>query len=161
MTIFSSYKSVDSVCFSSLSLPLLRVFPPLCVSRIFYLVESTPSPRGGDSGLANTHQSDYRVNIVFRVLVARRVRPQFTHSTAHSGLGRACFMKVCALGSDLMWRQHVPMSNSWPSRFPSWNQPLLPDFPTVFRPQFKDEGNSSSVSFTTRKCPNLQSCRVL
>jgi hypothetical protein len=80
-------------------------------------------------------------NIAFRVLVTRRVRLQFTHSTAHSGLGRAWFMKVCALGSDLMCRQHVPLSNSWPSRFPSWHLPLLPVFPTSFRPQFKDKRN--------------------
>ncbi len=33
---------------------------------------------------------------------------------------------VCVLGSDLMWLQHILMSNSWPSRCPSCDQPLLP-----------------------------------
>ena len=32
----------------------------------------------------------------------------------------------CVLGSDLMWLQHILMSNSWPSRCPSCDQTLLP-----------------------------------
>ena len=43
----------------------------------------------------------------------------FTHCATHSGRGRACNMKVFVLGSDLMWWQHILMSNSWPSRYPS------------------------------------------
>ena len=35
-------------------------------------------------------------------------------------------MNVCVLGSDLMWFQHILMSNSWPSRCPSCDQSLLP-----------------------------------
>jgi hypothetical protein len=33
---------------------------------------------------------------------------------------------VCVLGSDLMWFQHILMSNSWPSRCPPRDQSLLP-----------------------------------
>jgi hypothetical protein len=69
------------------------------------------------------------------------------------GFGRACNIKICALSSDLMWRQRrrsvvavLPNSESWPSWFPSYHQPLLPAFPTA------------SIS-TTQKCPNLQSAR--
>jgi hypothetical protein len=32
-----------------------------------------------------------------------------THSTAHSALGRVCFMKVCALGSDNTFRCLTPV----------------------------------------------------
>ena len=35
-------------------------------------------------------------------------------------------MNVCVLGSDLMWFQHILMSNSWSSHCPSCDQPLLP-----------------------------------
>ena len=35
-------------------------------------------------------------------------------------------MNVCVLGSDLMWFQDILMSNSWTSRCPSCDQPLLP-----------------------------------
>ncbi len=52
----------------------------------------------------------------------------FTHSTTHTVLGRACNMHICVLGSDLMWWQHILLSNSWPSRCPSCDQPLLPCF---------------------------------
>ncbi len=50
----------------------------------------------------------------------------FTYSTTHSGSGREWNVNVCVLGSDLMWFQHILMSNSWPSRCPSCGHPLLP-----------------------------------
>ncbi len=61
----------------------------------------------------------------------------FTHSITHRGLGRVCNMKVCALGSDLMWWQHILLSNSWPPRCPLCDQPLLPCFPHHISPTLK------------------------
>ncbi len=57
----------------------------------------------------------------------------FTHCATHSGRGRACNMKVFVLGSDLMWWQHILMSNSWPSRCPSCDNPVRPCFHSAFR----------------------------
>ncbi len=42
------------------------------------------------------------------------------------GLGRVCNENVCVLGSDLTWWQHIMLSNSWSSRCPFCDQPLLP-----------------------------------
>jgi hypothetical protein len=75
------------------------------------------------------------------------VRLQFAHSTTHTGLGRVGDMKVCPLASDLMWRQHVPLSNSWPSRFPSCDQPHLPVRTTVFH---RMNSTIHSVIYNTR-----------
>jgi hypothetical protein len=50
----------------------------------------------------------------------------FTYSVTDTGIGCECNVNVCVLGSDLMWLQRILMSNSWPSRCPSCDQPLLP-----------------------------------
>ncbi len=50
----------------------------------------------------------------------------FTYSATHNRIGREYNVNVCVLGSDLMWLKHILMSNSWPSRCPSCDQPLLP-----------------------------------
>ena len=57
----------------------------------------------------------------------------FTHCATYNGCGRACNMKVFVLGSELMWWQHILMSNSWPSRCPSCDNPVRPCFHSVFR----------------------------
>ncbi len=44
----------------------------------------------------------------------------------------------CDLGSDLMLGQHILLFNSWPSRYPSCAQSLLPCFHSTFR-QFEVE----------------------
>ena len=54
------------------------------------------------------------------------VRCQFYVLRHEKGIGRECNVIVCVLGSDLMWLQHILMSNSWTSRCPSCDQPLLP-----------------------------------
>ncbi len=78
-------------------------------------------------------------NIAYSGLVTRRVRLQFTPFATQSGFGRACNIKVCALASDLIWRKQVLLSNSWPSRLPSWHQPLLPAFPLAFHRSWRRE----------------------
>jgi hypothetical protein len=50
----------------------------------------------------------------------------FTYSTSHHGLGCVCNVNVCVIGSDLTWWQHIVLSNSWPSRCPTCDEPLLP-----------------------------------
>ena len=49
----------------------------------------------------------------------RQCDGSFSHCEAHIGRGCAHNMKVCALGSDLMWGQHFLSYNSWSSRSPS------------------------------------------
>jgi hypothetical protein len=63
-------------------------------------------------------------NVVLKSFVFKAV----VFTSAHSGLGRACNVNVCVLGSELMWWQHILLSNSWPSRCPSCDQPLLPSW---------------------------------
>jgi hypothetical protein len=57
----------------------------------------------------------------------------FTHPETHSGLGCVWNMKVCALGSDTMLREHILLFNSCPSLSPSCDQTLLPRFHSTFR----------------------------
>jgi hypothetical protein len=44
----------------------------------------------------------------------------------HTGIGCQCNVNFSVVGSDLMWFQHLLMYNSWPSRCPSCDRPLLP-----------------------------------
>ncbi len=52
-------------------------------------------------------------------LVARPVRRAFHGCQGHSGMGRACNMKVYVGVSKLRLLEHILLLNSWPSRCPS------------------------------------------
>ena len=82
----------------------------------------------------NTHSQITRQELVFG-LVDRQWDGSFVHCEGHNGLGCACNMKVCALGSDSMLWEHNLFFNSWSSRSRSCDQPLLPCFHT---PHFAD-----------------------
>ncbi len=52
-------------------------------------------------------------------LVPRPVRRAFHGCQGHSGLGRACNMKVYVGASKLRLLEHILLLNSWPSRCPA------------------------------------------
>jgi len=57
---------------------------------------------------------------------------RFTDAEAHSGLGRACNMKVCVVVSKSRLWEHILLFNSWPSRCPS-----CPSSPPSFNHTFR------------------------
>ena len=91
----------------------------------------------------NTHSQITRQELVFG-LVDRQWDGSFVHCEGHNGLGCACNMKVCALDSDSMLREHNLFFNSWSSRSRSCDQPLLPCFHT---PHFADEFHLKTRDF--------------
>ena len=73
----------------------------------------------------------------------------FTHAETHSGLGCMCNMKVCVLGSDSMLVEHILLFNSWPSRSPSCDQPLLPRLHSTFRKRSEELQMCRKIVFLT------------
>ncbi len=62
---------------------------------------------------------------------------RFTDAEAHSGLGRACNMKVFLVVSKSRLLEHILLFNSWPSRCPSCPSSPPSFNHTTFRINFK------------------------
>ena len=77
---------------------------------------------------AHKKRSEISGETRFFGLVARPERRAFHGCQGHSGLGRACNMKVCVGVSKLRLLEHILLLNSWPSRCPSYPS-SPPSFP--------------------------------
>ncbi len=80
-------------------------------------------------------------------LVDRQWDGSFVHCEGHHGLGRACNMKVCALGSDSMLWEHILLFNSWSSRSRSCDQHLFPCFHTSHFTHVGRSSEKQEISF--------------
>jgi hypothetical protein len=96
---------------------------------------------------AHKKRSEISGETRFVGLVARPVRRAFHGCQGHSGLGRACNMKVCVGVSKLRLLEHILLLNSWPSRCPSCPS-SPPSFPhATFRVRGMGSKNEMSSFF--------------
>jgi hypothetical protein len=80
---------------------------------------------------AHKKRSEISGETRFSGLVSRPVRRVFHGCQGHSGIGRACNMKVCVVVSKSRLSEHILLFNSWPSRCPS-----CPSSPPSFSQHF-------------------------